>query len=63
MICGISRNAPIKRWFRTFKTELVKHRDDHTRVPDKANIHECIKVFHERSRGHPGMGSPLPNVR
>ena len=66
MICSMSKkgdcwdNAPMESWFHTLKTELVNHRNYHTRVQAKADIFEYIEVFYNRNRRHSGLGYMTP---
>ena len=53
-------NAPMESWFHTLKTELVNHRNYHTRVQAKADIFEYIEVFYNRNRRHSGLGYMTP---
>ena len=45
-------NAPMESFFHTLKTELVMHRDYHSREDARTDLFEYIEVFYNRQRRH-----------
>ena len=45
-------NAPMESFFHTLKTELVMHRDYHSREEARTDLFEYIEVFYNRQRRH-----------
>ena len=45
-------NAPMESFFHTLKTELVMHRDYHSREQARTDLFEYIEVFYNRQRRH-----------
>jgi transposase InsO family protein len=66
IVCSMSRkgncwdNAPMESFFHTLKTELVHHRDYHSRDEARRDIFEFIEVFYNRQRSHSSLGYLSP---
>ncbi len=66
IVCSMSRkgncwdNAPMESFFHTLKTELVHHRDYHTRDEARRDIFEFIEIFYNRQRRHSTLGYLSP---
>jgi putative transposase len=53
-------NAAIESLFGTIKSEMVDHRDYHTRAEARADVFDYIEVFYNRQRRHSSLGYLSP---
>ena len=53
-------NAPMESFFHTLKTELVMHRDYHSREEARTDVFEYIEVFYNRQRRHSTIAYATP---